>query len=277
MNRIRAVALTEADRDFIVNIAAPEVAGKDRLKGLLDEDEAFRRALVGDERVFEKVMADEETFIQISPGLFFEVLFRRALTELGSSVHTLERTGGQTVPVFDAPEVVQLLSNEPVLDYLAAMLASFTRVSSYTRVVRVRPHVWRRVRVNDMDLDGLIRLCAEADEENRIKYYKRIADLCLFILGFFPEHAPADHRYPGTNEQRPMVSGRTRRAASDYEKEGRRFYRLAGEHSSARITEMAEVFGLLHDQFTMAKKPLHFISTHYLHHHQQVFGSRQEH
>ncbi|MBF8299035.1 MAG: hypothetical protein HW397_84 [Dehalococcoidia bacterium] len=264
MARIHSVQFTDYDLNFIVDTAAPGAADREGLKSLLRDDEAFRKAMVGDARVFKKVMSDEETLIRISPGLYFEVLLRQAATELQSAPFTMERSGSQSVAVFDAKEVASLLAMEPVLDYLAAMLASFTRINSYTGVERVKPNVWRRYRVNDMDIDSLIRLCAGADEDSLIRYYKRIADVCLFILGIFPEHAPFDYRYPASGAVRPLAFGRTRRGVQEYEDEGRRFYKLAGEHPIARTTEMAGVFHLLHEQFSAARKPLAFISAHYL-------------
>ena len=54
-------------------------ADKARLKRLVREDEEFRRALVADERVFQRLMDDEETFLKVSPALYFEVLLHRAL------------------------------------------------------------------------------------------------------------------------------------------------------------------------------------------------------
>lgn len=230
----------------------------------MQDDDHFRKGMAGDLRLFQRSTDAEEAFVRVSPGLYFEVLLRKALADLQTAGFTLERAGTQKVVVFDAKEVVGLLSCEPVLDYLAAMPASFTRVSTYAGMRRVKPRVWRRIRVNDMDVDSLIRLCADADEDMRMRYYKRIADVCLVILGMFPEHAPFDYRYPASGEVRPLAAGRMRRGIQEYEDEGRRFYKLAGEHPLARTMEMAEVFHLIHENFTAAKKPLSFISAHYL-------------
>lgn len=264
MSPPRAVELNNFDLGFVIETTSPAAADPERLRPLLREDEAFRKAMVGDPRVFKRIISDDEAFVRISPGLYFEVLLRQAASELQSARFTMERTGTQSVAVFDAKEVVMLLNDERLIDYLAAMLASFTRIDSQTRRVRVKPNVWRRYRVNDLDIDSLIRLCATVDEEARIGYYKRIADVCLFVLGIFPEHAPFDYRYPLSGELRPMTSRRGRRGAQEYEDEGRRFYKLASVHPAARQTEQAEVFRLLSENFATAKKPLNFISAHYL-------------
>ena len=257
--------LTEADLDFVVAEAAPDTADKDRLKHLLREDDEFRRALVGDERVFQRVMDDEGIFVKVSPALYFEVLLRRAHRELRAISHTVERAGRQSIPVFDTREVVELLDRPEVLRYLAQMLASFVRIQSYVVPVRVRRGIRRRVRYNDMDIDSLVRFSATVEEGQRLGYYKRIADVCLFMSGLFADHTFFGHRRAASRELRPRSVGRARRSMEDYETEGRRFYGLAQKHTAARELELADVFGLLRQHFTSARKPLTFIASQYLH------------
>ena len=114
------------------------------------------------------------------------------------------------------------------------------------------------------NIDSITKLCRAVDEEHRFVYYKRIADLCLFILGIFPEFAASDSRYPLSSGIRPHPFRSSIRSAEDYEEEGRRFYRLAGEHKNARILELSEVLWHLHEKFYLAKKPLNYISENFL-------------
>lgn len=268
---------TDADLDFVVEEVAPDAKDKARLRRLILEDEDFRNAMVGDDRVFHRVMTDQEIIVRISPALYFEVLLRRAVSELERASHTVERTGSQAIPVFDVQEVMRLLEHRPILYYLADMLSSFTRIEAHALPVRVRRGLWRKHRFNDMDIDGLIRLANSVDEGYRFGLYKRIADVCLFILGVYPEYAYFDYRYPASGQVRPPVAGRVRQGMEDYEEEGRRFYRLAGEHPSAHARELSEVFGLLHDHFNAAKKPLSFISQHYFRHRKRaLFGQASQ-
>ncbi|MEE8442280.1 MAG: hypothetical protein V3S37_00900 [Dehalococcoidia bacterium] len=265
--------LSEADLEFVVNTAAPGADDKEHLKRLVQKDEAFRKTLVGDEKVFQRAMADEELFLKISPPLYFELLLRRALKDLEVATHTVERTGKQRIPVFDVRDVVGLLGRSEVLDYLVQMLASFIRIHSQTVVVRVRKGIRRRVRYNDMDIDSLMHFAGMVDEEHRFAYYKRIADACLFVTGVFPEYVFYDYRYPGSEQVRPAAAGRLRRSLEEYEETGRRFYGLAERHPTAHILRLSEVFGLLREHFVSARKPLEFMSTHYLHaHRRQLFG-----
>lgn len=250
--------LTDADVEFVVDAAAPDASEKERLRRLVTQDGKFRRALIGDGRVLDRVLNDEEIFIKVSPLLYFEVLLSSAAKELETSTHTIERSGSDAVAVFDAPEVTQLLSRQDVLTYLAQMLASFTRVHSFTRPVRIRPGIRRRVRYSDMDVDSLIRFCAETDEPKRLGFYKRIGDVCLFLSGIF-HGSRAQHGSPSKTARVP------RRTIEDYEREGTRFYRLAEEHPAAQVVRLSEVFGLLGEYFTAARKPLTFIASQYLH------------
>jgi len=262
--------IKESDLDFVVETAAPEFKDKEKLKQLIKEDPDFRKGLIGDEKVFRKIMADEEIMVKISSTLFFEILFRRAREELEKVSYTIERTSSQRIPVFDRPEVIQFLAEERNLIYLAEMLSSFTRIESFTLPVRVRKGVWRKIRFSDMDIDSLSRFCQAVDEEHRFGFYKRIADVCLFIMGVFPEYVQWDYRYP-SGELRPKIRGTThrrwmpRRSAEEYEEEGRKFYQLAAEHPTAKVVKLEEVFWQLHQKFNLAKKPLDFMSQHYLH------------
>ena len=203
---------TEADLDFVVGEAAPDAPNGERLKELGREDENFRKAMVGDDRVFERLMSDEEIFVKVSPALYFEVLLRRAHKEIELATHTVERTGRQNIPVFDTQAVVGLLARPQVLEYLSQMLASFMRIRSYVVPLQPRGGIRRRVRFNDMDIDSLLHFCAQADEQQRLSFYKRIADVCLFVSGVFPDHSLRVYRQAATTPRGPRPMRPSRRA-----------------------------------------------------------------
>ena len=121
-----------------------------------------------------------EVFVRISPTLYFEILLRRALKNLGTSTHTLEREGMDIIPIFDSPQVVKILDDEGVLEYLAQMLASFTQLRNYVAPVHIRRGVGRMVRYNDMDIDSIVLMCDVVLEQERLGIYRRIADDCFF-------------------------------------------------------------------------------------------------
>lgn len=199
----------------------------------------------------------------ITPRFLFEAMLRAARKELAARSYTIERGPLQRIPVFDTGEVVHFLSDDAIVKYLARMLTSFTRIRSYSRPVRIRKGIWRRIRFNDMDIDSLMRYCESIDEEQRFAYYKRIADVCLFIVGIFPEFAGTDMNF-GRRTTLPLIFGRRPRSSEDYENEGRRFYKLASRHQSAKIDGSSRLLDTMADGFSRAKKPLNYMSERYL-------------
>jgi hypothetical protein len=256
--------LSEGDLDFLIESASPHVTDKPRLKRVLREDEDFRNSFVTDERVFLRVMDDEKILLKISSTLFFEILLTRAVRELAQAGFTLEKTSSLRIPVFDAEEVVDLLTNRGLMHYLAHMLSSFTKNETYTISFSVRKGIWRKVRFSDMDIESLLSFCEAVDEMHRFSLYKRIADICLFVLGIFPNYAERHYRYPRSGQLRSPIGQQKRISPEEYEREGQKFYRLAAEHPSSGELNLSEVFWALHEHFLRAKKPLNFISEHYL-------------
>ncbi len=262
--------LTDRDLDFLVETAAPETSAKYRLKQILQEDDDFRLSFLTDEKVLRKVL-EEESFLKISPRLFFEILLRKTARDLEGVAYTIEKTLTMKIPVFDTKEVAQLVTQGPILFYLADMLSSFTRIESFTLVIRVRKGIWKKIRYNDLDILSLMRLTEAAEEEQRFALYKRIADICLFLLGIFPDYTERDYRYPSSGQVRPHIRGRLRISPDEYAEEGKKFYRLAAEHPSARELDLEEAFQTLHREFLKAKKLLNFIADQYLPYHREKF------
>ena len=114
--------LTDTDLAFVVAQTAPDSANPARLAALVREDPEFRKAMIGDERVLEGVLNDEEVFLKVSPALYFEVLLRGSLKELETAAYTVERSGRSSIPVFDTSEVTELLMRDGIIEYLAHML-----------------------------------------------------------------------------------------------------------------------------------------------------------
>ena len=263
-NKIENFQLSDRDLDFLIEAAASEVADKANLKRILREDEDFRDSFVSDEKVFKRLMADDEIFLKISPSLFFEILLRNAVSALSKSSYTLEKTRNMSIPVFDTQDLVELLNDKSIVAYLANMLSTFTRIESYTISFRIRKGFWRKIRFNDMDVTSLIRFSEAIEDEYRLGLYKRIADVCLFILGIFPDYAERSYRYPLSGEIRPPIGASAKISPEEYEQKGQQFYKLAAEHQAAVETDLAEVFWALHENFQKAKKPLNFIADYYL-------------
>ena len=256
--------------DFLVEAASSEVTDKAGLKRIIQQDVDFRNKYISDDKVFRAVINDECALLKISPMLYFEILLRKAARDLSLTSYTLEKTLTMSIPVFDTGDLVALLSEESLLIYLADMLSSFTRIESYTVTFRIGKGVWRKIRFNDLDIRSLMSFCEIVDDFYRFGLYKRIADICLFMLGVFPEYTERNYRYPLSGQLRPGGGSSPRINPKDYEKEGRRFYKLAAEHASARDLEMENVFRALHEDFHKAKKPLNFIAERYLQYKRQM-------
>ena len=271
LDKSKTWRLSERDLDFLVDTVSPEVRDKPHLKQIIREDKDFRNTFIGDVKVFRRVMREDEILLKISPAMFFEILLRKAAEDLSRVGYTFEKTRTMSIPVFDTQDLVSLLNRESLLIYLADMLSSFTRVESYAVSIRIRKGVWRKIRFNDLDIHSLMNLCDVVDDAYRFRLYKRIGDICLFILGVFPVYAERDYRYPASGQLRPRIAGRRRVSPQDYEKEGRRFYRMAAEHRTALELELSAVFWSLHENFQKAKKPLNFIADHYLSYKSNVF------
>ncbi len=264
MSFLKHLKLSPGDLDFLVETVSPEVRDTHRIKQILSEDADFRNQYIDDERVFDRAMADKGIFLTISLPLFFEILLRKAIRDLSKQRFTIEKTRTMEIPVFDAEAVVALFASQPLDRYLAHMLTTFTKVESFSFSFRDGKGFRRKIRFNDMDIESLKAFCDVVEDDLKFGLYKRIGDICLFILGIFPDFAVQDLRYPHSGEIRPQIPGHLRIGPDDYEQEGQKFYKLAAGHQYAERLEMADMFTVLHENFNTVRKPLNFIAEHYL-------------
>jgi hypothetical protein len=253
-----------ADLRFVVETLVPERNDPEHLVELLRDDEALLERMLQDERLFRQLMNDEEIFSSVTPFFFFKVLLLRARRDLEREIYTIERRNLQKVVLFDANRVVDLLDDPDVLEYLATTLASFTRIHSVTIPIRVRRGIWYRMRVNDLDVDSLIRYAQMIDEGQRFDIYRRIGDACLFLAGVFPEHIDVRPSYPQSSEPRLRMQSSLLHNLEDYEAHGRAFYRLAADHPRARAEGLDRTLKTMSQQWILATKPLSFVAQRYL-------------
>jgi hypothetical protein len=252
--------LRDGDLRFILETLAPHV-DPDDAPAITD---AWLDSALDSDDLFERLTGEPESLMQVSPWLFFNVLLRRTRRDLQEESFTTERRARQKVVIFDTEQAVDLLEHPRLRDYLAALLASFTRVASMTVRVNIGRGVWRRYRTNDLDVEGLMRYAEALDESQRFEVYRRIGDVCLFLTGMFPEHIESQYRYPVSRQVRPGMKGRTLQSREDYERHGRAFYQLAAEHDRAEVGGLDEVLATLSSRFVLAEKPLAYLSGRYL-------------
>ncbi len=240
--------LTEADLLFVAETLAPG-GDRGRMLRVMREDEEILRGMLADERLVGRIIRDAEAPVRVSPRLLFTVLLNRVRKDLAELGYTFESAGHAVV--FDGPQVASLLDDLRILDYLVELLVSFVRVQGTTITVRARKGTWRRYRFNDMDLMGLIRYTSTLEEAVRFPWYRRIGDLCLFLIGVFPEHVES------VGPSRELA----RRATTE---NGRSFYRAAAHHPEAARIGAADLLLRLADAFPLAAKPLSHMVNRYL-------------
>jgi hypothetical protein len=227
-------------------------AGADRARmvRVLREDEEILRAMLADERLFRRIASDPEIIVRVSPRLLFCVLMGQVKKDLGQRRYTVEP---DRAVVFDSRRVASLLEDTRIADYLVEVLTSFVRVHSTSFTVRLRPGLWTRHRFSDLDLRGMIRHTAALEEAERFGWYRRIGDLCLFLLGVFPGFMPGVGGSPTAR----------RLSRADFLQNGRSFYAAAAKHPRADAA-VAEVLARLAEAFELAVKPLDHLASRYL-------------
>ena len=256
--------LSEADLDAVAKAVSSPPSEREELRRLLAQNEDARSRALGTDALFHRLVTDDDELAPVSPRLFFEVLLRRTVRDFSSRGHTVERSGRHRLPVFDVERVVELVAVPAVLHYLAQMLASFTRVESRTERVWVRRGIVRKVRYSDMDIRSLMRLARRTEEEHRFPLYRRAADLCLLMLGIFPDHAATAARYPGTGALRAHDARRRRHTTEEYEALAARMYGLGAAHPAAAANGQSEPMRAIGERITEVKKPLNHLAEHYL-------------
>jgi hypothetical protein len=254
--------LSDHDLSLIIRVVIPELKDKERMVRILREDEDILEGMLRDDRLFKYLLDDPESIIKVSPYLLFTVLLHRAKHELENQSYTVERDKRSQMAVFDVGKVMHLMNERTVLIYLANMLVSFVKINSFTIPVRIRKGMWHKLKFSDFDIDSLIRFSQMIEEDHRFGPYKRIADICLFVTGIFPD-------YIGSHYEE-LMGGITRTTRSSewnregFEEHGKYFYRAAARHKAAQDLELHQVLQQLSENFILATKPLSFLSSHYL-------------
>lgn len=253
--------LTDADLKFILKATAPHRTDHDRIRQILQDKPDLLEILLDDDRLYQQLASDDEVLLKVSPRLLFTVLLRRVRRQLRQRPFTTELgSQGNRLPVFDARDAARLIDQPQVLAYLASMLTSFVRTESRAVVVR-RGATFQRRYLSDMDVDNLMTLGELAeDETQRFAIYRRVADLCLFVVGMFPEHTqPQVFRSVGPFGVQRRVRYR-RREREEYESIGQESYRRAAQAAVAERYGLSEVLQTIGTHFSLASKPLNVLS-----------------
>lgn len=130
----------------------------------------------------------------VSPFLTFAVAVHRTAAALEGATFVEERMGArQRIPVFDVAALRAVLRDPLRRYFFVELLASYTRVSSGITWRRTSLG-WRRQRFSELDPVRLASLLEAVGPMERPGVYRRLGDLCLFLLGVFPDHPPLPTR-----------------------------------------------------------------------------------
>lgn len=248
--------LTDNDLRLLARYAGDEPVDARRLRG----DRAVVQRRIRDRRFSDRLLDDRDEVLAVSPYLFFLTMLIREREDLADRAWSYELATSRMSIIFDTPQLIALLDDEELLDYLALMLASFIRVNQYSRLMEVHRGVFRRMRLNTLDIDSMLEYSRYVGESERFTLYKRVADVCLFMNGIYGERLRFD-RVTGRHFRAPT---RGRASAKDYRECGRHYYREAARLAERREIEDRDVLlGLAHS-FELATRSLGFLSDHYL-------------
>ncbi|KPJ88344.1 MAG: hypothetical protein AMS17_05875 [Spirochaetes bacterium DG_61] len=264
-----SLLLSDQDLHFIVHVLMPDSRDMQRMVKTLRNDEEILRGMLLDKRLLSSLTEEANSFVRVSPHLFFTVLLEWVKKDIAQQNYTIERSRGQQMVVFDGRAVADLLKEARITAYLADLLVSFIRINSITISVRVKKEGWRKLRFSDFDVESLIRYSEMIEESQRFGPYKRIADICLFISGVFPEYIEAQKTVPSFGRARLGMFARWSREG--IEKYGKLFYRAAAEQSATHLHELQEVLMKLSEHFILATKPLDVLTNRYLSFHKEKF------
>jgi hypothetical protein len=257
--------LNETDLRFLIEAVATNRRDYEQIADLIRDKEDLLEPMLRDPELARQLLQEEKNLVRVSPYFLFTALLLQVKRDLTDTTYILEiDCKGKRIPVFEAKSVAELLADSALRDYLAEMLASFTRTNSGALYWKERG-AWHKRRFSDIDLDDMIDLVQVIDPEMRPALYKRIADIALFLSGIFPDHLTV-------YAARHQATFSAKRTLKDYEQQGKRFYGIA-----ARETDRSEwrlSLEILAEKFTLARWALNTLSDRYLRaQRQSYFGS----
>lgn len=206
-----------------------------------------------------------------SPFLTFAVAVHRTAAALEGATFVEERMGSrQRIPVFDVAALREEVRDPLRRYFFVELLASYTRVSSGVTWRRTALG-WRRQRFSELDPVRLAALLDAVGPRERPGVYRRLGDLCLFLLGVFPDHPPLP---VGAAADRLLRHGGIRGdevadldGIALFERLGSTWYRAARRLADATgqpVTGTFAVIGDVADHFREARRVLNAVTDRYL-------------
>lgn len=203
------VQFTAADIDFIVAV----LAGKSDLETLVQllTDEQCRDEILDDDKLY-RALLELRGCLKVSSRFYFYILVR----------HVLRKAG---------------IDDRSVADYVAEMLAEFSRNEAHEAVV---PGGSARCEYVYEMLAALER----ADERSRFIIRAHIGNHSLFFTGIFPESIQSRAETRGFPDLKY------------YEGLGQMNFRMVSDHRLAHRYDLASIYSTLGEQFQSARRAL---------------------
>jgi hypothetical protein len=246
---------SDPDLRFLVETVVTERRDYDQIVNLIRGKDDLIEPMLQDPKLVRRLFEEEAGLVRVSPYFLFTVLLLQVRRDLEATAYILEVDfKGKRIPVFQAQSVTDLLGRVVIRDYLADMLASFTRTNSGVIYWRERG-AWHKRRFSDLDIDDMVDLARIIDPEMRPALYKRIADIALFLSGIFPDHLAV---FAARHQSRFSA----KRSLKDYEQQGSRFFRVAAQEADQ--IRWRPAMGTLAEKFTLARWALNTLSDRYL-------------
>lgn len=247
--------LLEKDLDFLVRTVADRRTDYEQVKEIVRDKEDLIEIMLENPKLVARIREKQDELLFISPYFLFNVLLRQVRRQLKERSFTLETTGRERIAVFDTGRVSELLAGADLLSYLAETLASFTRIQSGVIFYRVGEK-FKRLKFNTLNLANLATLGALLPEEDRFLVYRRMADLCLFMAGIFPDHAG-----------RRLYGGRSMAGSlslADYQALGPQYYQAAARHPGAEASGYRGILEKMAANFNILLKPIRILAEEYI-------------
>jgi hypothetical protein len=257
MDTAEAFALLRREPGLVEETLASPAAAEMLLRGAPDDSE-------------------REAIVTASPFLTFGVAVERVAAELREATYVPEWVGPrQRLPLLGGDDLRELLDDRPRRVFLAALLASYTRVASGT-VWRETPRGWRRQRFSELDPVRLASTLDVLPESRHPAVHRRLGDLSLFLAGVFPDHTAARAFRPLELQRlgrAAAVAGpagevlgealETRGGVGLLDQLGARWYRLAAQAAppAGASTRLLEAIA---ERFVQARRALNLLADRHL-------------
>jgi hypothetical protein len=257
MDTAEAFALLRREPGLVEETLASPAAAEMLLRGAPDDSE-------------------REAIVTASPFLTFGVAVERVAAELREATYVPEWVGPrQRLPLLGGDDLRELLDDRPRRVFLAALLASYTRVASGT-VWRETPRGWRRQRFSELDPVRLASTLDVLPESRHPAVHRRLGDLSLCLAGVFPDHTAARAFRPLELQRlgrAAAVAGpagevlgealETRGGVGLLDQLGARWYRLAARAAppAGASTRLLEAIA---ERFVQARRALNLLADRHL-------------